>query len=154
MNNHSSSGFPLEATANNAPGITVLIATHNRAGVLSETLEAFTRVERSGIDCSIAVIDNNSTDSTAEVVKEYGTRLPLSYLKETRPGKSCALNKALRECALKEIVVFTDDDVTPTPNWFQEIVSSVDKWPRIDVFGGKVEPICPESEQPDRALQD
>src|SRR5439155_6858572 len=152
--NDSSSEPALVRMANNAPGITVLIATYNRAGVLSETLEALTRVEQTGIDCSIVVIDNNSTDNTAEVVKEYGTRLPLTYLRETRPGKSRALNKALGECALKEIVVFTDDDVTPTPNWFQEIVSSVDKWPGVAVFGGKVEPVWPDNEQPEWALPD
>jgi len=125
--------------ADHTPGITVLIPTFNRAKVLSETLEALIRVDRTGIDCSIVVIDNNSSDNTAEVVKEYGTQLPLSYLRETRPGKNCALNKALRECVLKDIVVFTDDDVAPVRNWFQEIVASVRKWPEIAVFGGKVE---------------
>src|SRR5438552_13767885 len=117
--------------AENTLGITVLIATFNRAAVLSGTLQALTRVERTGIDCSIVIIDNNSSDNTAEVVKEFETRLPISYLREPSPGKSCALNKALRECALKEIVVFRDDDVTPARNWFREIVSSVKKWPGV-----------------------
>jgi len=114
-----------------APGITVLIATYDRAAVLGQTLEALTRVERTGIDCSIVITDNNSTDNTDEVVNKYLTQLPLCYLREPRPGKSCALNKALRECALKEIVVFRDDDVTPARNWFREIVSSVKKWPGV-----------------------
>ena len=75
------------------PSITVLIPTYNKAKV-RETLEALTRVERTGIDCSIVIIDNNCTDNTAEVVKEYQTRLPVCYLSEPRPGKSCALNRA------------------------------------------------------------
>jgi glycosyltransferase involved in cell wall biosynthesis len=137
-----------------APGITVLIATYNRAAVLSQTLEALTRVERTGIDCSIVVIDNNSTDNTDEVVNKYLTQLPLFYLREPRSGKSCALNKALRECPLKDIVVFTDDDVTPARNWFQEIVSSVTKWPRIAVFGGKIELTWPDNKQPEWAVRD
>ncbi len=140
--------------ADDRPGITVLIATCNRAAVLSETLQALTRVERTGIDCSIIIIDNNSSDNTAQVVKEYGTRLPLSYLREPRPGKSCALNKALRECALNEIVVFTDDDVTPARNWLQEIFCSVKKWPGIGAFGGKVEVAWPDNKQPEWAIRD
>ena len=140
--------------ADDAPGITVLIPTYNRAAVLSQTLQALTRVERTGIDCSIVIIDNNSTDNTAEVVKEYRTQLPLSYLREPRPGKSRALNKALRECVLKDIVVFTDDDVTPARNWFQEIVASVRKWPRIAVFGGKIEVVWPNNKQPEWAMRD
>src|SRR5207245_3428284 len=140
--------------ADDVPGITVLIATYNRAAVLRGTLEALTYVQRTGIDCSIVIIDNNSTDNTTEVVKDYGEQLPLSLLKEPRQGKNCALNKALRECALKDIVVFTDDDVTPARNWFSEIVSSVRKWPRIAVFGGKIEVVWPNNKQPEWAMRD
>jgi GT2 family glycosyltransferase len=136
------------------PGITVLIATYNRAAMLGQTLEAFTCVDHTGIDCCIVIIDNNSSDTTAEVVKEYETRLPLFYMRETRPGKSCALNKALRECALKEIVVFTDDDVTPAPDWFKEILYSVRKWPAIAAFGGKIELTWPDNKQPEWAVRD
>jgi Predicted glycosyltransferases len=139
---------------NNAQGITVLIATYNRAAMLGETLQALTRVDRTGIDCNIVIIDNNSSDNTAEVVKEYGARLPLTYLREPRPGKSCALNKALRECALREIVVFTDDDVTPTQNWFHEIVSSTKKWPTIAAFGGRIELMWPDNKRPEWAVRD
>jgi glycosyltransferase involved in cell wall biosynthesis len=137
--------------ADDTSGITVLIPTYNRAKVLRETLEALTRVDRTGIDCSIVIVDNNSTDNTHEIATEYAVKLPISYLKEVRPGKNCALNKALRECELKDIVVFTDDDVTPTPNWLQEIASSVKKWPEIAVFGGKVELIWPDNKQPEWA---
>ena len=140
--------------ADETPGITVLIPTYNRAAMLRQTLEALTCVERTGIDCSIVIIDNNSSDNTAEVVKKYKAQLPLSYLKEPRPGKSCALNKALRECRLKDVIVFTDDDVTPTRNWLQEIVSSVTKSPGIAVFGGKVEPLFPDNKQPEWTIPD
>lgn len=140
--------------ADNPSGITVLISTNNRAAMLRQTLEAFTCVDQTGIDCSIVIIDNNSNDNTAEVVKEYETRLPISYLREQRPGKNCALNKALRECSLKEIVVFTDDDVSPAWNWFQEIVSSAKKWPGVGAFGGKIELIWPDNKQPEWAVRD
>ena len=140
--------------ADDVLGITVLIATYNRAAVLSRTLEALTSVERTGIDCSIVIIDNNSTDNTTEVVKDYGEQLPLSLLKEPRQGKNCALNKALRECALKDIVVFTDDDVTPAPNWFREIVSSTMKWPNVAAFGGKIDLVWPDNKQPEWAMPD
>jgi L-malate glycosyltransferase len=117
-------------------------------------LEAFTCIDQTRIDCSIVIIDNNSSDNTREVVKEYEMRLPLFYLRESRPGKNCALNKAIRECSLKDIVVFTDDDVTPAQNWFQEIVSSVKKWPGIAVFGGKIELLWPDNKQPQWAIAD
>jgi glycosyltransferase involved in cell wall biosynthesis len=117
-------------------------------------LEEFTALDRTGIDCSIVVIDNNSTDNTAEVVKQFEAQLPLVCLREPRPGKNCALNKALRECVLKDTVVFTDDDVTPRRNWLQEIVASLEKWPRIAIFGGRVELMWPDNKQPEWVVRD
>ena len=136
------------------PGLMVLVPTYNRAEVLRQTLDALIGVDRSGIDCEIVVIDNNSTDNTAEIVNEYRSRLPVSLLKETRQGKNRALNKALTECALKEIVVFADDDVTPAKNWFQEIISSTRRWPAIDVFGGKIDVLWPNGREPRWAAAD
>lgn len=134
-----------------SPSLSVLIATYNRAPVLRETLEALLRVERSEIECEIVVIDNNSTDDTFNVARAFQDRLPLRLLRETRPGKNGALNKALRECALKEIVVFADDDVTPASNWFHEIAASTLKWPQAAAFGGKIEILWPDHRQPEWA---
>jgi glycosyltransferase involved in cell wall biosynthesis len=131
------------------PGITILIATYNRAAVLRETLDALIRVDRSGIDCDIIVIENNCSDNTTAMVRGYNGCLPITLLHETRPGKNCALNKALRETQLKEIVVFTDDDVTPATDWLQEIVSSTRKWPDVAVFGGKIDLLWPDNKQPE-----
>jgi len=122
-----------------AAGITILIPTFNRAEPLRETLSALTALDYSGVDCEIVVIDNNSTDATAAVVKSFQGRMPLVYLHETRQGKNPALNKALRECTLKDIVVFTDDDVTPDPYWLQQIAQVCARWPEIAVFGGRIE---------------
>jgi hypothetical protein len=35
------------------------------------------------------------------LMKEYGTQLPYSYLREPRTGRNCALDKALRECRIR-----------------------------------------------------
>jgi glycosyltransferase involved in cell wall biosynthesis len=136
------------------PNLTLLIPTYNRAEALRQTLDALVDVDRSEIDCEIVVIDNNSTDKTADVVNGFRRKLPLSLLTETRQGKNCALNKALTECSLKEIVVFADDDVTPAKDWFQEIISSTRRWPAIDVFGGKIDVLWPDRREPEWAVED
>src|SRR5262245_46492727 len=119
-------------------GVSILIPTHNRADVLDGTLEAFHRVDRTGMNVEIIVIDNNSGDHTVDVVASHQRELPLTYLREFHPGKSCALNRALRDCQLKDIVVFTDDDVAPASDWLQEIASATSRWPDVSVFGGRV----------------
>src|SRR5215470_3739816 len=104
--------------------ITILIPTYNRANVLQQTFDKLRHIEMDGIDCNIIVIDNNSDDNTYDVIVEYKKYLPIIYLKEIRQGKNCALNKALKECKMKDIIVFTDDDITPDKDWLKEIVSS------------------------------
>jgi glycosyltransferase involved in cell wall biosynthesis len=79
--------------------VTVLMPTFNRATVLRATLEAMCRVRTRGLSAEFVVIDNASTDATPQVLKEFAARLPLRWLRETAPGKSNALNRALRDVA-------------------------------------------------------
>jgi GT2 family glycosyltransferase len=100
--------------------ITVVIATHNRADRLAETLTYLldTQVCKSW---NILVINNGSTDRTEEVLREMGSHNPLiQSLHEQIAGKSHALNLALRNVRSK-FIVFTDDDVRPVRHWLTEI---------------------------------
>jgi len=122
----------------NALDITVLIATHNRARVLDQTLGYLERVDRGGIRAEFVIIDNNSTDDTRAVVEKHKPNLPLRYLFEGRPGKNHALNKALDEVALGELAAFTDDDVNPDPGWLNAMIDAARRHPDIAVFGGAI----------------
>src|SRR5262249_55453961 len=103
--------------------ISVLICTFNRASLLRETLAAL-QAQRPPADCDveIIVIDNNSTDDTAAVVAESaaGGRFRVASLKESRQGKSFALNTGLLY-ASGEVLALTDDDVLPAPDWLARI---------------------------------
>lgn len=128
--------------------ISVLIATHNRAEILRQTLENMTKLDVDGLKVEFVVIDNNSSDNTAQVIDSFKCKLPLKHLFEPRPGKNCALNKALNEVPLGQIVVFTDDDVEPESNWLRTIKSVTDRWPDQMIFGGKIHVISPIKDAP------
>lgn len=128
--------------------ITVLIATYNRMEDLEQTLEAMCVVKRDNLAVEFVVIDNNSKDNTKEVVESFSNKLPLRYLFQPRPGKSCALNKALDEVKLGDIVVFTDDDVTPRPDWLKQIIASCRRNPEHAIGGGKVITVWPDNRDP------
>jgi glycosyltransferase involved in cell wall biosynthesis len=125
--------------------LTVLIPTWNRASILRETLEALCLVRTGNLSVNFVVVDNASTDDTPAVLREFAQRLPLTVLREPRAGKCNALNRGLRQAALGEIVVFTDDDGTPDPSWFEEIAATCRRWPAHSVFGGRVDPAWPSS---------
>jgi glycosyltransferase involved in cell wall biosynthesis len=132
----------MHIVANNLD-VSVLIATYNRAETLRQTLESMTHLDRNGLRVEFVIIDNNSSDNTKEVIKSFTDKLPIRYLFEARPGKNCALNKALNEASLGELVVFTDDDVEPKQNWLQTIVSVSHRWPDYKVFGGEIRIVWP-----------
>jgi glycosyltransferase involved in cell wall biosynthesis len=129
--------------------ITVLIPTFNHADILRETLEAMCLVDRDDLSVEFIVIDNKSTDNTKAVVEPFINRLPLRYRYEPRPGKSFALNGAVDNEPIGEIVVLTDDDVSPQKNWMLEINESFKQWPDHHVFGGKVITKWPDDLDPD-----
>jgi glycosyltransferase involved in cell wall biosynthesis len=101
----------------------VLICTRNRAVSLRETLKAMAQVQiPSGGSCELIVIDNGSTDATAQVAREWHPRnFATRIMGEPTQGQTYARNAGIRE-AQGEIVVFTDDDVIPQPDWLVNLL--------------------------------
>lgn len=128
--------------------ISVLIATYNRAEILYRTLESMTRLDRAGLSVEFVVVDNNSSDHTKEVIESFDDKLTIHYLFEPRPGKNCALNKALNKVPLGKLVVFTDDDVEPQKDWLKAVITVTNRWLDYSVFGGKIYAIWPNGRPP------
>ena len=130
--------------------ISVIMPTYNRADMLRETLEGLCKLDLKGIDAEFIVIDNNSTDSTANVVADFSECLPLKYLFEEKNGKNHAITKGL-ECVEGSLLVFTDDDITPVKDWLQVYVSGAERWPEHVLFAGPVATTPPPGVDPDLA---
>jgi glycosyltransferase involved in cell wall biosynthesis len=76
-----------------------------------------------GWTAELLVIDNGSTDNTRAVVNETRLdNLKLRYVSEPKPGQSLARNTGL-SAAQGEIILFTDDDVRPAPDWLEKMVT-------------------------------
>ncbi len=119
------------------PRISVLIATYNRAKILRETLEAMTNLVSPPGGWELIVIDNNSTDHTKSVCSEFAEALPIRYVFERQQGKNYALNTGF-ELARGDLLVFTDDDVTPDSRWLLEHVGASKKWQPYTIFLGSI----------------
>lgn len=115
--------------------ISVIIATYNGEDTLPLTLEALAGVLRPDEGVEFLVVDNASTDHTAEILRE--ARLPLAQFFEPRPGKSFALNHALRH-AKGRLLVFADDDVLPETEWLEAYVKAARQHPEVGLFAGQV----------------
>lgn len=121
----------------NVAKVSVLICTHNRAGLLQETLEAVHRLNPPD-DCGVEIVlvDNNSSDDTPAVVAQFARDgpYPVVSLKESQQGKGFALNLGLAH-ASGDIVALTDDDVLPAQTWLHRIVGAFRTRDLTFVFG-------------------
>jgi glycosyltransferase involved in cell wall biosynthesis len=129
---------------------TLLLTTYRRPAILRRTLEAMTKMDVTGLSYQIVVVDNCGDEATQSICKEYCERIPVIPLVCVRPGKNAALNFGL-DYAVGELVVFTDDDVLPAPNWLNEVCFGVARWPTHVLFAGRVLPEWP-STPPDYVL--
>lgn len=116
-------------------GITVGIITRNRAADLEECLESLTRQAR--LPDEVLVVDNGSTDRTAELLDAFRGRLPLTVQFLMQAGIPSARNKVL-EHARHGIVAFTDDDCVLEPGWLQAVERGFLRADNIGMVGGWV----------------
>jgi glucosyl-dolichyl phosphate glucuronosyltransferase len=127
--------------------ISIIVCTCNRVASLQQTLSALRKVNiPAGCRAELIVVDNASTDSTADIVAN--TLLPnmqVVYLFEPKKGKSNCLNSALA-LARGETLVFTDDDVIPSENWLEQIALCFGET-QCDALVGKVI-LAPHLERP------
>ena len=99
--------------------LSILICTRNRASSLKNTLAAISRCTiPPDLKTELIVIDNGSTDGTADVVANArleGAFL-LRYVCEPLAGQTRARNRGLNE-STGTAIVFTDDDTRPERDW-------------------------------------
>jgi glycosyltransferase involved in cell wall biosynthesis len=98
---------------------TIAICTRNRAALLDRTLRALLR-EVPADHSEILVVDNASTDSTAQVAQSHLVR----YRCEPTLGIAHVRNHAARE-ALGEWLIYVDDDAVVQPGWFGAIQTAI-----------------------------
>jgi glycosyltransferase involved in cell wall biosynthesis len=104
-----------------------------------------------GVTYELIVVDNNSPDHTAEVVRQAAEHLPVTYLFEPQAGKCHALNTAVRHTH-GEWFLFTDDDVLVDPQWLAAYAGAIERYPHAAFFGGPIRPVF-EVEPPDWILE-
>jgi glycosyltransferase involved in cell wall biosynthesis len=92
--------------------ISVVICVYNGADTLADCLRAVEAQSLARDQFEIIVVDDGSTDDSAEVARRFQVRLQQG----PHRGLAAARNTGWRT-ALGEWVAFTDDDCAPTRNW-------------------------------------
>jgi len=156
-----------------SPLISAIICTHNREQYLGAAIDSLLAqsMKAYGADSyEIIVVDNASTDSTAEIVQSRIAPLDvpqpevaktevikitaetvshpiLQYVYESTLGLSAARNTGAT-VAKGEIVAYLDDDAEASECWLASLLSTFEQNEKIAIAGGKVTLIWPPNAQP------
>ena len=125
-------------------GITAAICTHNGAARLPATLRRLgLQSVPTEIPWEVVLIDNASTDGTADVARACwpaAVRPQLRVVSEDRLGLSYARERALAE-ATHPVVVFVDDDNWLGPDWIRIVSNLMMIHPEVGACAGIVKPV-------------
>jgi glycosyltransferase involved in cell wall biosynthesis len=126
-------------------GVSVIICCHNSAERLPETLRHLAAQQvPEGLPWEIVVVDNASTDDTAQTAARCwptSARAVLRVVFEPQAGLSHARIKGIRE-ARYEIASFIDDDNWTSPDWIKRVNALFASRPEIGACGGRIEAVC------------
>jgi len=111
------------------PRVSVVIPTYNMAQYVSEAIQSV--LEQTFADLEVIVVDDGSTDATADVAGSY----PIRYVYQVQKGPAAARNQGAR-LATGAIVAFTDADCVPGRQWAANLVDGFDEDEDVVGVGG------------------
>jgi len=118
--------------------MSLIMATFNRASYLGRSLQTVLSQSLNPRDYEVIVVDNNSTDNTADTVEALQADHPnLRYVFERTPGLSHARNRGIAE-AKGAILCFVDDDILADEGYLQNMLAAFETHPEVESVGGKV----------------
>jgi glycosyltransferase involved in cell wall biosynthesis len=101
--------------------ITVVIPFYNVDRYIEKCIQALLAQTYPAELFDVIMVDNNSTDHSAAIVRQYpGIRL----VSERKQGAYAARNRGIAE-AMGDIIAFTDPDCVPDGDWLKEIDSAM-----------------------------
>ena len=126
----------------NKLNISVVICTYNRDKFIGEALESLTNQSLPSDNFEIIIVNNNSTDNTENICKNFITKNPgldIKYVIESNQGLSFARNRGIAESKY-DIITYIDDDAYAKPDFLELIFNYFNQHPQTAGIGGKVTP--------------
>jgi peptidoglycan-N-acetylglucosamine deacetylase len=125
---------PDPSTIRFTPGVSVIVPAYNEEKVIVQTIASLLTQQYAG-PIEILVVDDGSSDDTADIVEEaYATHPSVSIYRKENGGKASALNYGI-ERARHEIVIGLDADTLFDEDTVAELVQPLAD-PRVGAVAG------------------
>lgn len=124
---------PLCRVSGRNPTLSVVVLTFNSAGTIESCLDSL--VEQEFADFETVIVDDNSTDDTVDLVKQYESRLHLGMVKNGARNIPRGRNIGLRQSS-GDIVAFVDSDDMATRTWTRIIIETFWTKPEVALITG------------------
>lgn len=130
--------------------LSVIICTYNREQYILPLLESISKNIYPTDKYEIIVVDNNCTDGTREVCKQFADNHPeinFKYIVESEQGLSAARNCGIRE-SQGNIILYVDDDASVDSNYLADYANWFENHPETMAAGGPIHPFYEQGEEP------
>lgn len=127
-----------------SPLIAGIICTHNREKYLAGAIDSLLQQDLDKDSYEVIVVDNASTDCTAEIAKRYSPHPNFKYVYESTLGLSVARNAGAKSTTAP-ILAYLDDDAEASTQWLRILVEAYQHNPQLAIAGGRVELKLPEN---------
>ena len=122
--------------------LSIIICSYNRASYIEAAFDSLYN-QSSGLDSfETIIVDNNSTDNTADVFKNWRASHEngsFTYLTESKQGASFARNTGAA-IAKGQWLCFMDDDAIANKDYVKNIIKHIETKPDAIGFGGRIIP--------------
>jgi GT2 family glycosyltransferase/peptidoglycan/xylan/chitin deacetylase (PgdA/CDA1 family) len=126
--------------------LSVIIPSHSRKAVLRRCLEALARQTQPPETFEVIVVDDASTDGTAEMVQNMETPYTLRVLSLNPNRGEWGASNAGIEAASGRLCVLLDDDVVPEPGMLAAHVAAHQREPHTAAIGRLIQQPPPDSD--------
>ena len=116
------------------PLVSVIVISYNGSDVIRGCLDTLLANDYPNFE--LLVVDNGSTDSLADIVKNDYPQVKLISFFPNR-GYAGGMNEGLK-AAKGEILIPFNDDTESTPNLIREIVQPLQDYPDVGIVGCKI----------------
>jgi len=124
--------------------VSVLIDTYNHERFIEKAIVSVLEQDFPAAQREIIVIDDGSTDGTAEIVRRFEPRV--RYIRKNNGGQASAFNAGIPECR-GEIIAFLDGDDYWLPGKLSRVMEVFTNNPAVGLVGHAIKETLPDGSE-------